>query len=102
MSASILHTSDRRTGTQPRDPTSLVLSVGDIEEDNSKVNLRVGLTSGDGTWTLEFWGNNVFDKQTRNVTYNVPLRGISSLGTAARGVFFEAPRTYGATLRLAF
>jgi len=99
VNASLLHQSDRRTGTQPRDPTSLVLSADDIQQDNSKVNLRVGVTDAEGKWSVEVWGNNIFDRQTKNVTFNIPLRGVSSLGSAARGVFYEAPRTYGLTLR---
>ncbi len=94
--------SDRRTSTQAIDPTSGVLAVDDIQEENVKVNLRAGIGADDGRWMLEVWSNNLGDKQTKNVTFNVPLRGVGALGTAARGVFVEAPRTYGATLRLAF
>ncbi len=87
--------SDRRTSTQPG-------LIQDFEEDNSKVNLRLGLTNPEGRWSVELWGNNVFDSQTKNVTFNVPLRGVGSLGTAARGIFLQAPRTFGATVRLWF
>ncbi len=102
LSSSLRIESDRRTSTQHIDPTSGVPLLDDIQEENTKVNLRAGIGGEDGHWTLEIWGNNVFDKQTKNVTFNVPLRGVSSIGTASRGVFLEAPRTYGATLRLAF
>ena len=102
VSAAWLHTSDRRTSTQGRDPSALTLNPQDVQEDNSKVNLRAGISSADGLWTVELWGNNVFDKQTKNVTYNVPLRGNGGFQSAARGTFYEAPRTYGVTLRLQF
>ena len=93
---------DRRTSTQAVDPTSGVRLVDDIQQQNGKVNLRAGITNPDVGWAIEVWSNNVGDKQTKNVTFNSPLRGVGALGTAARGVFVEAPRTYGATLRLSF
>ena len=77
---------DRRTSTQPNLPL-------DIQDANTKVNLRLGVGSLDGRWTVELWGNNVFDEQTKNVTFNTPLR------IGSRGTFLEAPRTYGLTLR---
>ena len=76
--------------------------VGDKDSRLRVLGLRVGLGSSDGLWTVELWGNNVFDKQTKNVTFNIPLRGTGSLDQAARAVFYEAPRTYGVTLRLRF
>lgn len=94
--------SDRRTSTQAVDPTSRVRSVDDIQENNEKVNLRAGLSGEEGHWTVEMWAMNVFDKQTKNVTFNTPLRGISAVGTSSRGVFIEQPRMYGATVRVAF
>ncbi|MBI1191437.1 MAG: TonB-dependent receptor [Tepidisphaera sp.] len=91
--------SNRRTSTQAIVPGTNLSAPVDSQHDNAKVNLRLGVEKGAGQWSLELWGNNLFDKQTKNVTFNVPLRGIASLGTAARGVFFDAPRTYGITLR---
>jgi iron complex outermembrane recepter protein len=92
--------SKRRTGTQWRDPSSLAPAAEDFQDANAKVNLRLGLGEADGRWTVELWGQNIFDEQTRNVTFNIPLRGIGGFGTAARGAFIEAPRTYGMTLRV--
>ncbi len=80
---------DRRTSTQP----NLAL---DIQEANTKANVRVGLGSYSGRWTVELWSNNVTDEQTKNVTFNTPLRA------GSRSTFLEAPRTAGATLRLTF
>jgi len=92
---------DRRTSTQFRtglEPGAPLL-IRDIQEDNIKVNLRVGIGSLDERWQLELWGNNIFDEQTRNVTANTPLRGTDAFGTASRIAFVEAPRTYGLTFR---
>ena len=77
---------DRRTSTQP----NLLL---DIQDSNTKVNLRLGIGSASRRWMLEVWGNNITDKQTKNVTFNTPLR------IGSRGSFAEAPRTYGVTAR---
>ena len=89
MSRALRWEDDRRTSTQP----NLAL---DIQDANTKVNLRAGIGNAEGSWTLEAWGNNVTDEQTKNVTFNTPLR-INS-----RGSFLEAPRTYGLTLRTYF
>lgn len=90
---------DRRTSTQ-----AVEISTGeplpfDVQDDNAKVNLRLGIERQDGLWSAELWASNLFDVQTRNVTFNTPLRGIGAFGTGSRGVFFDAPRTYGLTLR---
>lgn len=73
---------------------------GDFQDDNTKVNLRFGLESEDGRWTIEVWGNNIFDERTKNVTFNIPLRG--GYGDRARGQFVQDPATYGITLRTNF
>ncbi len=90
--ANVRYESDRRTSTQAVTDTGAPL-FGDIQEANTKLNLRAGLSTPDGRWSLEVWGVNVTDEQTRNVTFNVPLRG------PARGIFIQEPATYGATLR---
>lgn len=77
---------DRRTSTQPNLPF-------DIQESNFKLNARIGIGRQDRSWTAEIWGNNVTDKQTKNVTFNTALRA------GSRATFLEAPRTYGLTLR---
>ena len=77
---------DRRTSTQPE------LDF-DIQKSNFKLNARVGFGRDDNRWTVELWGSNVTDKQTKNVTFNVPLR------VGSRASFLEAPRTVGITLR---
>ena len=82
---------DRRTSTQPNLPF-------DIQESNTKINARIGLGSASRSWTVELWGMNITDKQTKNVTANTPLRGSST----SRITFLEAPRTYGVTLRTEF
>lgn len=93
--------SKRRTGTQWRDASGDRIPM-DFQGANTKVNLRAGLGEIDGRWTVEVWGHNVFDRRTRNMTANTPLRGIAGFGTNGRVANIEAPRTYGMTLRARF
>jgi outer membrane receptor protein involved in Fe transport len=96
--------SRRRTSTQWRNPSTFEPMIDDWEENNEKVNARIGISGAEGRWTVELWATNLFDKTTKNVTFNTPLRGSASTGvvSASRGVFVEAPRLYGATLRLQY
>ncbi|MEO0549763.1 MAG: TonB-dependent receptor [Pseudomonadota bacterium] len=99
--ASARYESDRRTSTQPTvlgNPE--LLSIGDIQEANTKVNLRLGLAADDGRWAVELWGRNIFDERTKNVTFNVPLRG--GAANRARAQFIQEPATYGVTVRTNF
>jgi len=102
-SANVRYETSRRTSTQAVEPTGagagMPLPLA-TERDNAKVNARLGLTTPNGNFTIEAWGNNIFDVQTRNVTFNTPLRGAS--GARARSAFLEDPATYGVTVRTKF
>ncbi len=114
LNGSIRLESDRRTSTQAvlvNGPTVLTTkNPFDIQDGNAKINLRAGIGSQDGRWRVEVFGNNITDETTRNVTFNVPLRGGAfipgALGTngggIARGAFLQEPRTYGVTVRTKF
>lgn len=95
LTGTVRSESERRTSTQAVDDTGARLA-DDIQDANTKLNLRAGISTADDRWTLEIWGNNVTDEQTKNVTFNMPLRG------TARGVFVQDPATYGVTLRTRF
>jgi len=104
--------SDRRTSTQARFVPSAaqITAAGsiqaavdaaalvpfDVQDSNTKVNLRVGIGAQDESWTLELWGVNVTDQVTRGVTFNTVLRGTS------RSAFPQQPATYGVTVRTKF
>nr|WP_298931038.1 TonB-dependent receptor [uncultured Erythrobacter sp.] len=91
--------SDRRTSTQAVNPANLAartLVPFDIQDGNTKVNIRAGIGASDKSWTLEVWGNNITDQVTRGVTFNTVLRGSS------RSAFAQQPATYGVTLRTEF
>jgi outer membrane receptor protein involved in Fe transport len=103
VGSSIRLESDRRTSTQWRNPGSLPLTlrlVDDFQKNNEKVNARIGISGAEGHWTFELWATNLFDKTTKNVTFNTPLRGGGVPLTTSRGTFVEAPRLYGATIRV--
>ena len=124
LNGSVRYETKRRTSTQDvlvlaagsgsPDPKSVpggtVPNPFDIQKGNAKVNLRAGVGPQNGLWRIEIFGNNVFDVQTRNVTFNVPLRGVGSLpgpfaaggAAVARGAFLQEPRTYGVTVRTKF
>lgn len=98
--ANFRYESERRTSTQPTELLSTVVLPGDIQDANTKLNLRVGLATLDERWAIELWGRNVTDEQTKNVTFNIPLRGGNA--NRARGQFTQDPATYGVTLRTKF
>jgi len=77
------------------------------------VNARIGLTGPDKRWSLEFWGQNLFNADYFQTVAGAPLQGSGSLATVSAasalttgtGMFigFPAePRTYGLTLRTRF
>ena len=97
----VRYESSRRTSTQAVLVGSFPANVPnplDIQESNTKVNLRAGFGAADGKWQLEGFVTNVADEQTRGITFNIPLRQ----GANSRGAFVDAPRTYGVTLRTKF
>ncbi len=90
---------DRRTSTQAVDPSNLaarVLVPFDIQDSNTKINLRAGIGAQDDSWAIEFFGNNITNQVTRGVTFNTVLR------SGSRSAFPQEPRSYGVTLRTKF
>ena len=74
-------------------------------------NARIGIRGPDEKWGIEFWGQNIFNKQYSQVAFNSPFQeGATSTTTAfadpqypgGRQIFSQflaEPRTYGVTLR---
>jgi outer membrane receptor protein involved in Fe transport len=74
-------------------------------------NARIGIRGADEKWGIEFWGQNIFNKQYAQVAFNSPFQeGATSTGAAfadpqfpgGRQIFSQflaEPRTYGVTLR---
>jgi outer membrane receptor protein involved in Fe transport len=81
-----------------------------VQEDYTVVNGRIALSSQDDKWTVELWGQNLFDEEYKQVAFNGFLQGSSGLSatnkvynpaadTITYDAFLGAPRTYGLTLR---
>ena len=77
------------------------------------VNARVALGAADDKWTVELWGQNLFNEEYTQVGFNGFLQGSSGLSatnptyrpasdTITYDAFLGAPRTYGVTLRSKF
>lgn len=112
LSAQVRTESDRRTSTQARTVpnAAAIMAAGsiqaavdaaplvpfDVQDGNTKINLRAGIGAQDESWTIEVWGVNVTDQVTRGVTFNTVLRGSS------RSAFVQEPATYGVTVRTKF
>lgn len=77
-------------------------------------NARVGIRGRDQAWALEFWGQNIFNKQYAQVAFNSPFQegAVSTNASFAdpqypggRQIFSQflaEPRTYGVTVRSRF
>ena len=76
------------------------------------VNARIGIRGPQQRWAVEFWGQNIFNKDYTQVAFSTPLQS-SSPNTSTTGQFalgapmanqlisayLAEPRTYGITLR---
>ena len=75
-------------------------------------NARIGLRGPDEHWAVEFWGQNIFNKQYTQVAFNTPFQeGATSAafqdpqypgGRQLFSQFLAEPRTYGVTARFKF
>jgi len=73
------------------------------------VNARVGIRGPDDMWSVEFWGQNIFNKNFIQVAFDAPLQGSGTtraveagfipVSTQLYGAFLGEPRTFGVTLR---
>ena len=99
----VRYESDRRTSTKGQLSSGGVITgpvAFDIQEENVKVNARLGFKRPDDSLAIEFWGRNIFNEITRGITFNTTLTG-SGLATG-RSAFIDEPRTYGVTVRSRF
>jgi len=63
------------------------------QESFALFNARLSLSPMDDRWSIELWGNNIFDERYVQVAFDTPLQSGSFSG------FPGAPATYGVTLR---
>ena len=74
-----------------------------LQEGFALVNGRIGIGSQNGLWTVELWGNNLFDKDYLQVGFNGPFQvDESNDAISVYDGFLGAPRTVGVTLRTKF
>lgn len=80
-----------------------------LQESFAVFNARIGLRGPDQRWGVEFWGQNIFNQDFTQVTFNTPFQaGTTSApfvdpqfpgGRQIFSSFLAEPRTYGITLR---
>ncbi len=75
------------------------------------VNARIGIRGPGQAWSLELFGQNIFNTKYQQVAFNAPFQGAGSIanttrfGTTANQLFssfLAEPRTYGVTVRTRF
>ena len=76
------------------------------------VNARLGVSGKENAWSVEFWGQNIFNRDYRQIVAGAPIQGSNSLASIQAGatsvadslfiVFPAEPRTYGLTVRTKF
>ena len=102
FNASVKYVTNYNTGSD--------LSPFKAQDGYALVNGRIGIGSADERWTLELWGQNIFNQDYYQVVFNAPLQGsliplgVNSYNPAADtntyNAFLGQPRTFGATLRV--
>ena len=76
------------------------------------VNGRLGIMTDDRRWSVELWGQNLFNKRFQQIAADAPLQGGGTFRQVANGLaptgnpifitFPGEPRTYGVTVRTKF
>jgi outer membrane receptor protein involved in Fe transport len=87
------------------------LDIEKAQDAFAVVNGRIGLTGRDQRWAVEFWAQNLFDKNYVQVAFDSPVQGTPgsttraveagffSRATQIYNAFLGEPRTFGVTLR---
>ncbi|WP_374390095.1 TonB-dependent receptor [Sandaracinobacter sp.] len=88
------------------------LDLEKVQEAYILFNGRVGISSADRKWSLELWGQNLFNKQYFQISADAPLQGSGTFRGVAQGISTTAnqlfltfpgePRTFGVTGRFRF
>jgi outer membrane receptor protein involved in Fe transport len=85
------------------------LDIEKTQKGYTVFNGRVGVHGPDDAWAIEFWGQNLFNKNFIQVAFDSPLQGSGttravqagfiSRSTQLYNAFLGEPRTFGVTLR---
>lgn len=85
------------------------LDIEKTQDGFAIVNGRIGLHGPEDRWGIEFWGQNLFNKNYTQVAFDAPVQGSGTArgvdagfyprSTQLYGAFLGEPRTFGVTLR---
>ncbi len=88
------------------------LDLEKVQEAYILFNGRVGISADDRKWSIELWGQNLFNKQYYQIGADMPLQGSGTFRGVAQGLqasanqlflaFQGEPRTFGITGRIRF
>ena len=75
---------------------------GKRQGDYTLVNARLAFFPRNERYSIEFWAENLFDKDYRQVVFDAPFQNAPTNATGVLDGFLGQPRTYGVTLRAKF
>ena len=75
------------------------LDPGKRQGDYTLVNARLSFFPRGERYSVEFWAENLFDKDYRQVVVDAPFQNAPTNAQGVLDGFLGAPRTYGVTLR---
>jgi len=85
------YTSDYNTGSD--------LDPGKRQGGFALFNGRVVFAPTDNRWSLELWGENLFNKDYKQVAFDAGYQNVPSNAKGVLDAFLGAPRTFGVTIR---
>lgn len=79
------------------------LNPNKVQKAYTLANARLSVGPKSKLWTLEFWGENLFDQHYKQVAFDGPFQGnLASPSQGTIDAFLGAPQTYGVTLRVKY
>ena len=70
-----------------------------VQKDFWLVNTRLVFAPTDERWDVEFWVQNLFDRNYQQVAFDSGFQNAPSNGTGVLDAFLGDPRTFGVTIR---
>ena len=78
------------------------LDPGKVQKAYALWNARVVLAPQGERWALEFWAENLFNQNYKQVVFDSGFQNVPTNATGVLDAFLGAPRTFGATVRAKF
>jgi len=85
------YSSDYNTGSD--------LDPGKKQSGYSLWNGRVVFAPRDSRWDVEFWAENLFNQDYKQVAFDSGFQNVPTNSTGVLDAFLGAPRTFGVTVR---